>query len=132
VPRPVCTIDGMTTTEAIPTEAVVDTYFASWNEADRARRLQLIADSWTDAAHYVDPLNDVSGHDGIADMMEGVRAQFPGATLQRTGAIDLHHDVARFPWSATGTDGALIVQGIDVVVIAPDGKLSALAGFFDH
>ena len=126
------TIDGMTTTEAIPIEAVVETYFASWNEPDRARRLQLIADSWTDAAHYVDPLNDVTGHEGVADMMEGVRAQFPGATLQRTGPIDQHHDVARFPWSATGADGAVIVAGIDVVVLGADGKLSALAGFFDH
>jgi hypothetical protein len=122
----------MTTTETIPTEAVIDTYFAMWNEPDRAQRLKLIADAWVTDARYVDPLNDVSGHDGLADMVDAVRAQFPGATLQRTGELDAHHDLVRFPWNATGADGAVIVQGIDVVVLAPDGKLSALAGFFDH
>ena len=122
----------MTTTETIPTEAVIDTYFAMWNEPDRAKRLELIAEAWTAEGHYVDPLSDVSGPDGLADMVDGVRAQFPGATLQRTGDIDAHHNVLRFPWSATGADGAVIVEGIDVCVLADDGRLSALAGFFNH
>jgi hypothetical protein len=131
----------MTTTEAIPTEAVpcplpvgqaVDTYFAMWNEPDRAKRLKLIAAAWTDEGHYVDPLNDVTGADGLADMVDSVRAQFPGATLERTGEIDAHHNVIRFPWRAVGADGNAIVNGVDVAVLAPDGRLSALAGFFDH
>jgi len=124
------TVDGMTTTETTSLETVIDTYFGAWNEADRTARLALIGQSFSDGAHYVDPLSDVAGHDGIADMIEGVRAQFVGATLQRTGDIDTHHNVARFPWSATGADGELIVAGIDVVVIGDDGRVDALAGFF--
>ena len=120
----------MTTTETTSLDQVIDTYFAAWNEADRTARLALLGQSFSDSAHYVDPLSDVSGHDGIADMIEGVRAQFVGATLQRTGDIDAHHHLARFPWSATGADGAVIVAGIDVVVLAADGRISALAGFF--
>ena len=72
----------------------------------------------------------MTGHAGIVEMMEGVHAQFVGASLQRTGDIDAHHDLARFPWSATGADGAVIVAGLDVVVLADDGRISALAGFF--
>jgi hypothetical protein len=120
----------MTTTETTSLETTIDTYFAAWNEADRTARLALIGDAFSDAAHYVDPLSDVTGHDGIADMIEGVRAQFVGATLQRTGDIDAHHNVARFPWSGTGPDGAVIVAGIDVVVVGDDGRITALAGFF--
>ncbi len=120
----------MTTTETTPIESTIDTYFAMWNEPDRAKRLEAIAQAWAPECHYVDPLNDVTGYDGLADMVEAVRAQFPGATLQRTGDIDAHHDVLRFPWSATGEDGAVIVAGIDVCVVAPDGRLQALAGFF--
>jgi ketosteroid isomerase-like protein len=121
----------MTTTETTATTQLIDTYAAMWNEADRAKRLDLIAQVWADECHYVDPLSDVTGHEGLADMVEAVRAQFPGATIQRTGDIDQHHDVLRFPWSATGPDGALILNGLDVAVVAPDGRLSAIAGFFD-
>ena len=120
----------MTTTEITQLETTIDTYFAAWNEADRARRVELVGQSFSTDGHYVDPLSDVTGHDGIADMMEGVRAQFVGATLQRTGDIDAHHHLARFPWSATGADGAEIVAGIDVVVLGADGRIDALAGFF--
>ncbi|MEN3272305.1 MAG: hypothetical protein V7636_1066 [Actinomycetota bacterium] len=129
----------MTTTETTALETspspakvahVIDTYFAAWNEADPAKRLDLVAASFTDECHYVDPLSDVTGHAGVVEMMEGVRAQFVGASLQQTGEIDAHHHLARFPWSATGADGAVIVAGIDVVVLATDGRISALAGFF--
>jgi hypothetical protein len=120
----------MTTTETTSLDTLIETYFAAWNEADAAKRLDLIAASFSDEAHYVDPLSDVTGHAGVVEMMEGVRAQFVGASLQRTGDVDAHHDLARFPWSATGADGAVIVAGIDVVVLAADGRISALAGFF--
>lgn len=120
----------MTTTENTTTDQIVDSCFAMWNEADRTARLAHIAAAWAPECHYVDPLNDVTGYDALADMVEGVRAQFPGATLQRTGDIDAHHNVLRFPWSATGTDGAVIVAGIDVCVLAEDGRIQALAGFF--
>jgi hypothetical protein len=120
----------MTTTETTTLEATITTYFDAWNEADAGKRLDLVARSFADAGHYVDPLSDVTGHAGIVDMMEGVRSQFAGASLQRTGDIDAHHNLARFPWSATGADGAVIVAGIDVVVLGDDGRISALAGFF--
>jgi SnoaL-like domain len=120
----------MTTTETTSLETAVDTYFAAWNEPDRSKRIALVAAAFIDQCHYVDPLSDVAGHDGIVEMIEGVRAQFAGASLQRTGDIDAHHDVARFSWSATGPDGALIVGGLDVAIVADDGRLGAIAGFF--
>ena len=120
----------MTTTETTALDIVIDAYFAAWNEADPTARLDLVGAAFTGDCHYVDPLSDVTGHAGVVDMMEGVRAQFVGATLQRTGDIDAHHHLARFPWSATGADGAVIVAGLDVVVLGADGRISALAGFF--
>ena len=122
----------MTTTETTATDALVDTYFAMWNEPDRAQRLEVIAQAWSTEGHYVDPLSDVTGPEALADMVEGVRSHYPGATLERTGPIDAHHNVMRFPWRAVGADGVAIVGGIDVAVIGDDGKLQALAGFFDQ
>ena len=120
----------MTTTETTTLDQTIDSYFAAWNEADAAKRLDHVSAAFADECHYVDPMSDVTSHAGVVDMMEGVRAQFVGASLQRTGDIDPHHTVARFPWNATGADGAVIVAGIDVVVIGDDGRISALAGFF--
>ena len=120
----------MTTTETTSIDATIDTYFAMWNEPDRAKRLEVIARAWVPEARYVDPLSDATGNEAIADMVEGVRAQFTGATLQRTSDIDMHHNVAKFGWSATGEDGAVILAGTDVAVIGDDGRLTALAGFF--
>jgi len=121
----------MTTTERTTTiETVVDEYFAMWNAEDRAERLEHAAKAWVADCHYVDPLSDVRGYDGLADMVEGVRGQYPGASLRRTSDIDAHHNVARFAWEAAAADGTTIVAGIDVVVLADDGRLQALAGFF--
>jgi hypothetical protein len=120
----------MTTTEKTTIETTIDTYFAMWNEPDRAKRLEVIAQAWTAGGHYVDPLSDVTGYEAIADMVEGVRDNYPDATLERTGPIDAHHNVVRFPWRAIATDGADIVAGLDVAVVADDGRLQALAGFF--
>ena len=119
----------MTITENT-TQSTIDTYFAMWNEPDRAKRLDVIAQAWTPDAHYVDPLADVRGYEGLADMVEGLLGQYPGATLERTGDVDAHHDVVRFPWRAVAADGTEIVAGIDVAVIAEDGRLRSLAGFF--
>jgi hypothetical protein len=120
----------MTTTETPTIETTVDAYFAMWNEDDRAARLQVIAQAWTSDCRYVDPLGDHSGHEGVADMVQGVRGHYPGATLRRTTDLDTHHDVVRFGWEAVGADGAVIVGGIDVGQIDPDGRLRSITGFF--
>lgn len=120
----------MTTTETTTTEHVVDTYVAAFNEPDRAARLALLDQSFTPEAHYVDPLADVRGIGAIADMIQGLREQFPDATLQRTGEIDAHHHLLRFSWQATGPDGGTIVAGVDGCVLSDDGRVEALAGFF--
>ena len=126
----------MTTTETQSTPApqqlahVIDTYFAMWNEPDRAKRLEVIAQAWTADGHYVDPLSDVTGFEALADMVEGVRGHYPGATLQQTSELDAHHNVVRFGWEAKDGEGNVIVAGLDVCVVAEDGRLQALAGFF--
>jgi hypothetical protein len=120
----------MTTTGTPTLDQILDTYLAAWNAPDTATCLALIGQSFTDDAHYVDPLADVRGHDGIVDMIEALKTQYPGASLSRTSEIDLHHDVARFSWAATSADGEPIVAGIDVAQVGPDGRIANLTGFF--
>ena len=44
-------------------------------------------------------------------------------------AVGGDHGLVRFGWQLTGPDGP-VVTGLDVAVVAPDGRLERVAGFF--
>src|SRR4051812_14424839 len=115
-----------TTTDLTTT---VDTYLSMWNEADPAARAERIRAAWIETGHYVDPLMEGKGYDGLSAMVDGVQAQFPGATFSRTTAVDEHHALVRFGWRLTAADGSVIADGLDIGVVAPDGRLDRIAGF---
>ena len=110
--------------------ATVDAYFAMLNETDPDRRAALARQAWTEDGAYVDPLLEAHGHDGLVEMAGGVHAQFPGQRFVRTSGIDAHHGIVRFGWELGDGEGTVTVAGIDVGVIAPDGRLNRIAGFF--
>jgi hypothetical protein len=110
--------------------ATVDRYFAMWNAADDAARRAAITSAWTADGAYVDPLVQATGHDELAAMVAGVREQFPGQTFRRTSGIDAHHGLVRFSWELVAEDGAVTVAGLDVGIVAEDGRLSRIGGFF--
>jgi len=111
--------------------ALVDRYIAIWNERDPETRRQLIAQTWTDDAGYIDPLLEGKGHDGIEAMTAGLQAQFPGLQFRRTGEVDVHHDRVRFNWDATEDGSQPVIAGVDFGVVAGDGRLASITGFFD-
>ena len=109
---------------------IVDRYIATWNERDAARRRDLIARTWTEDGRYLDPLMAGEGHDGIDAMIAAVQEQFPGFRFRRTGALDAHHDRARFTWELGPRAGAPLAGGIDFATVA-GGRLAAVTGFLD-
>lgn len=114
-----------------PLRAIVDGYFAMWNETDPARRRELIADTWSDGAGYVDPLFAAEGHEALDAMVAQVQERFPGYRFRLTRDVDSHHDRARWSWELIGPEeGPAVAAGIDVAVLAPDGRLRDVAGFF--
>ena len=56
--------------------------------------------------------------------------QFPGQRFVRTSGIDAHHGLVRFEWALVDEGGAASVTGLDVGIVADDGRLSRIAGFF--
>lgn len=120
----------MTTATTIEPAALIDNYIAAWNETDAARRGALIARTWTEDATYVDPLMRGDGHAGIAAMIQGVQAQFPGFTFRRTGDVDTHHDRVRFTWELGPAGGAALAGGVDFGIVV-NGRLQAITGFID-
>jgi len=109
---------------------VIDRYFAAWNETDTTRRLALIAEAWSPRGRYVDPLCDVSGHDGFDAMVSGLQAQYPGYAVRRTSAIEQHHDQVRFEWEIVTPAGETYLTGVDYAELADDGRLASVSGFF--
>lgn len=111
---------------------LIDRYIAIWNETDDKRRRNLVARTFTEDGHYVDPMMKGDGHAGIDAMIKGVQERFPGHKIARTGAIDTHNGKVRFTWALGPEGGAPIVGGVDFGTVAPDGRLSAITGFLDQ
>jgi hypothetical protein len=101
----------------------VDTYLAMWNETDPGRRAEHIERVWTRDGRYADPLLEAQCHAAIGEMVAGVQARFPGHRFFRVSGIDTHHDQLRFAWELAGPEGVVVVAGIDIGTLAPDGRL---------
>ena len=114
-------------------DLLIDRYIAIWNEAEPERRRDLIAQTWTDDASYLDPLMSGDGPEGIDAMVSGVQERFPNHRFRRTGAVDAHHDRVRFGWELVAPGGeSLLVAGVDFGVVAADGRLRTITGFLDQ
>jgi SnoaL-like protein len=115
-----------------PTE-LAERYIASWNERDAAKRLDLVAKTYTESASYVDAHRDGKGHESLVRMIGAVHERFPETYRFRLASeVEAHHDVMRFRWEAGGIPEApLHFGGTDVCVIAEDGRLQSVTGFTD-
>ena len=123
---------GMSESTLTPTDvtSTIDRYVSMWNERDADRRAAIIAETWTGDGVYVDPVGEGIGPDGISAMVAGVQAHYPDHDIELTSGLDVHHDVVRFGWRLAKADGSVLVAGIDVGQLAPDGRLARITGFF--
>jgi hypothetical protein len=110
---------------------LAEQYIATWNETDPSARRALIDEVWAVGGRYIDPMAEVSGRDQIDAVIATVQGQFAGMTFRLAGAVDGHHDQARFTWEL-GPDGTdALVVGFDVAQRDADGRLSLVLGFLD-
>ena len=111
---------------------LAEQYINAWNENDASARRALIDEIWSEDGRYTDPLADVTGRDQIDAVIAAAQAQFAGMTFRLAGAVDAHHDQARFTWEL-GPDGAdAVVIGFDVAHRDADGRLALVLGFLDR
>ncbi|MDF2709062.1 nuclear transport factor 2 family protein [Nonomuraea muscovyensis] len=110
---------------------LVERYVAAWNETDPGARAKAVAALWTEDATYTDPLAEVTGHAGIAAVIEGAQGMFPGLVFSPGEVYDAHHDVARFTWHLGPQGGEPVAVGFDVVQLAEDGRIARVLGFLD-
>jgi hypothetical protein len=120
-----------TTTTTVDVERVVEGYFAMWNETDPARRREVIAATWVPVGSYVDPMFAAYGYAELDALVAGVHQRFPGHRFRLVGGVDAHHDRALWGWELAGPDGAApVAAGTDFAVLAADGRLGEVTGFF--
>ncbi|MEU8651350.1 nuclear transport factor 2 family protein [Streptomyces sp. NPDC048737] len=107
--------------------------FEAWNAREPGTRPRAVADAWAPQGGYTDPLSDVRGHEGIAAVVTAAQERFPGFVFRLTGAVDGHHDTARFSWELVDeADGSAPVAGSDVITLDTDGRVVAVLGFLDR
>ncbi|RSN67314.1 nuclear transport factor 2 family protein [Actinomadura sp. WAC 06369] len=111
---------------------LVERYLAAWNETDAAARRAILAEVFADDAVYTDPLASVEGPDGLDATIAAVQAQFGGLVFSLGGAVDAHHDIARFTWHLGPAGGEPVVIGFDVAVLGADGRIRQVLGFLDR
>jgi hypothetical protein len=109
---------------------LAEQYIAAWNETDPAARRALIDEIWAADGRYIDPLAEVTGRDQIDAVIAAAQGQFAGMKFRLAGAVDAHHDQARFTWEL-GPDGTAVVVGFDVAQRDADGRLALVLGFLD-
>ena len=112
-----------------PTE-LIDRYIALWNETDTQKRRDLMANTWTETAIYIDPLMRGEGRAGIEAMIQGVQTQFPDYKFRRTTDVDAHAGFVRFGWELGPGEGPALAGGVDFGLIT-DGRLQSITGFLD-
>jgi hypothetical protein len=108
----------------------VDTWLAAWTERDETRRQELIGQVWAADGKLADPPMQATGHRELTAVTAAVQAQFPGHTFRRATNIDTHHNFLRYGWELVAADGAVALAGMDVAVVADDGKFQRIVGFF--
>ena len=107
-------------------------YIESWNETDGLTRRRMVDRLWIENAQYADPMMKAEGQDGIAALIGGVHAQFPGHRFALTGEVDGHGPYLRFSWSLGPAGGQVIARGTDFAVVAEDGRVAHVTGFLDQ
>jgi hypothetical protein len=111
--------------------ALIDRYCAVWNEPDAVQRHALLAAVWGDGASYTDPSVFAGAGAALLAHIAAVRVQRPGAQVQRTSAVDVHHGVARFAWHVALPDGSTLPEGLDIALLSTDGtRIDRIVGFF--
>lgn len=113
-------------------EKLVEQYINLWNETDPAARRAAIDALFTDDVRFIDPMSAVRGRAEVDWTIGGVQAQFPGFVITRVGAVDGHHDQARFTWEMGLPGQPAPVAGFDVITVAADGRVDQVLGFLDR
>jgi len=118
------------TDDAVAVATLVDAHLAAFSAPDDATRRALIEQAWAPTGHFADPLFAATGHDEIDALAASVPGLYPAHAFRRTSGIDLHHGHARYGFAFAAEDGTVVIEGVEVAQVGPEGRLVRVIGFF--
>jgi hypothetical protein len=107
----------------------IETYGASWNETDDAKRGALLEKAWSDDGFYQDPQGTADGRAALIAHIGGFHQLFPGHTIEFASGIDGNGASFRWAWEMRKGE-EVVLEGVDFAELAPDGRIQRIAGFF--
>ena len=111
-------------------DAVIEAYDHAWNAAGADERRRFLEAAVTDDCEMVEPRGRFAGREAIFERISGFSDRFPGARVDITTEVDEHNGLARYGWRIIEREGGLLLDGIDVVERAADGRLRRVVMFF--
>ena len=111
-------------------DPIIKLYDDAWNVSDEDERRRLLEGALTDDCELVEPRGRFTGREAVFDRITGFVSRFPGARVDITTDLDEHNGFARYEWRITDGAGAPVLDGLDVVERAADGRLRRIVMFF--
>ena len=108
-------------------QTFVQDYIAVWNEADVARRLQLIRTLWQDDARHLARTLEAVGHAGIERRVAEAHDKWVrdrGNRFRLLDGVDGHHDTIKLRCEMVPAAGGTAISiGFDFLVLGEDGRI---------
>jgi len=109
---------------------VLASYLAAWNTVDADERDTLLERIVSDDVYFADPMKQLVGRAALSTHIADVRSQYPDVLFAPDGELDQHNYFLRQGWVAK-IDGEVLLRGVDIDDVGPDGRLTRIIGFFE-
>jgi hypothetical protein len=126
------TVESTAQTAASAAPDIAARYLSAWNATDTAERERLVREAFSSEVHYLDPMMEGRGHDGMAALIAGAQQRFAGYRFALLGTPEGHHSVVRFSWALAAPGAEPVARGTDVAEVDADGRLRRVTGFLDY
>ena len=103
-----------------PIETIVAAHLDAWNAPAGPQRVHSIASVYSSDVFIGEPQGSLRGHDGMEQAIAGLQAQIPGATIARSGPVQVAQDLVTYSWTLAVADGPALATGRDVLIVGDD------------
>ncbi len=112
-------------------DRTMDEFFAAQMLDSLEERVRALESLVTEDFRFSDTLACVAGAAEFAGHLEAARAHGVAPTLERRGPVRHCQGTALCDWVARAPGGRVIVEGSNVVELAPDGRIARVTGLWD-
>lgn len=110
--------------------AMCDKWFAAWNEADAAKRRELLEACATPEVTFADDYGMLRGYEDLMGQITAVHHFMPGMSVHRAGEAMQCQGNAIVRWEMRDAQGNVKGKGMNTVMFAPDGRMARVVGFW--